>query len=561
MIRFYATSVLIVLLLPLHSQVYINTELAFSSGLEVIVNDSLIVEANQNLSVGGTLVVTGNSRVSGTLEIGGLVETQGNMVFESAGSFGASDSELFLNGQDQLISGSSITLYRLNINSQGIKTLGTDLVAQEFILGNGRLHTGASEMDVIGTQNSAITYGSGWVSSNAGGRLSRNMLPGNTYDFPVGDSQEAYMAYITPNQVLHCGFRYAGNSATADGFSLFQVDEDICRLRDDSYVRLYNFPAGSAEVRFSLPVPAQGNFNVLAARICEPFQSWQAASGDSPEITANRYIYTVTPQLEEVALVPGRIRPAQAEINGPGESCMLAPNLVYTASGEAGISYIWNVDGGNYDIINDSAISVIWTESPNGQVSVVASDEEGCSSASVDKPVYVFNLPQALLDISPPELSFAGMPYTFVALSEGAAQNNFSFEDGSQFNTDLVSKSFAQPGEYFVMLEAVSAEGCRDTAMTIFTVEEGLILSNVFTPNGDGINDYWVIPSSGISKYHLTITDRWGTIVFETTAANLKWDGRSTSGESLPAGTYFYLLEAESATQDYSSRGTLQIIY
>ncbi|MEZ5172961.1 MAG: gliding motility-associated C-terminal domain-containing protein [Bacteroidia bacterium] len=561
MIRFYFLSIFAVSFYPLHSQVYINTELAFSSGLEVIVNDSLIVEENQSVNIVGTLIVAGNSKFSGSLQISGLLESQGDLDFESPGSFGAIGSELFLNGQNQFISGSPISLYRLNINSSGIKTLGTDVITQEFNLGDGRLHTGGNEMDVAGTQNNDLTLGNGWVSSDAGGRLSRNMLPGNVYDFPVGDLQEAYPAYITPNQSLHCGFRYAGNSATDDGLSLFQVDANICRLRDDSYVRLYNYPAGSAEVRFSLPVPLQGNFNVLAARISEPFQSWQVASGESPEITGNRYIYTLTPQLDEAALVPGRIRPAQAEITGPTESCQFAPDLVYTASGVAGITYIWNIDGGDYDILNDSAISVIWTETPNAQVSVVASDEEGCSSASVDKPVHVFNLPVAIFDISPPQLSFAGMPYTFVALSEGAAENNFSFEDGSQYNSDLVSKSFALPGDYSVILEAISAEGCRDTASAQFSVEEGLILSNVFTPNGDGFNDYWELPSSGIANYHLIITDRWGTTVFETNATKLKWDGRSSSGEALPAGTYFYLLDAESAGQDYSSRGTLQIIY
>jgi gliding motility-associated-like protein len=64
-----------------------------------------------------------------------------------------------------------------------------------------------------------------------------------------------------------------------------------------------------------------------------------------------------------------------------------------------------------------------------------------------------------------------------------------------------------------------------------------------FSPNSDGINDYFTI--QGIEKYQnhtLQIFNRWGALVFESTAYNNDWDG-SWAGAQLPDGTYFYVLQ------------------
>jgi gliding motility-associated-like protein/uncharacterized repeat protein (TIGR01451 family) len=78
---------------------------------------------------------------------------------------------------------------------------------------------------------------------------------------------------------------------------------------------------------------------------------------------------------------------------------------------------------------------------------------------------------------------------------------------------------------------------------TDFFIPEG------FSPNGDHINDLFVI--RGIQYYpdnRFTIFNRWGNKVFETIQYKNKWDGKSTmglriGGDDLPTGTYFYLLD------------------
>jgi gliding motility-associated-like protein len=105
-----------------------------------------------------------------------------------------------------------------------------------------------------------------------------------------------------------------------------------------------------------------------------------------------------------------------------------------------------------------------------------------------------------------------------------------------------------------------NAGGCVDTVQTIVTVLEGILIPNVFSPNGDGTNDEFFIPNSGLKEYKIEIYDRWGVLIFESTAPEIHWDGRSTSGNLCTDGTYYYILHAITNTADYSTTGFLTLI-
>jgi gliding motility-associated-like protein len=73
-----------------------------------------------------------------------------------------------------------------------------------------------------------------------------------------------------------------------------------------------------------------------------------------------------------------------------------------------------------------------------------------------------------------------------------------------------------------------------------------------FSPNGDGTNDEWVFDvGDHFPNSRLIVFNRWGNKVFEATGPLFEWDGRASAGsyvvsgdqETLPAGTYFYILE------------------
>lgn len=71
-------------------------------------------------------------------------------------------------------------------------------------------------------------------------------------------------------------------------------------------------------------------------------------------------------------------------------------------------------------------------------------------------------------------------------------------------------------------------------------------IPNVFTPNGDGMNDAYKI--DGVSnpcddELKVEIYNRWGTKIFESDHTNFEWNGENKSGRKAPSGTYFVVIK------------------
>jgi len=73
----------------------------------------------------------------------------------------------------------------------------------------------------------------------------------------------------------------------------------------------------------------------------------------------------------------------------------------------------------------------------------------------------------------------------------------------------------------------------------IFEREPIISIPNSFTPNGDGLNDQFIISGKFISAYELQIFNRWGEVLFQTNDLDLGWDGTSNQ-KSMPVGNYAY---------------------
>ena len=66
---------------------------------------------------------------------------------------------------------------------------------------------------------------------------------------------------------------------------------------------------------------------------------------------------------------------------------------------------------------------------------------------------------------------------------------------------------------------------------------------NIFTPNGDGDNELFrIIGIQGYPNSTLHIFDRWGTLVYEDLNFLGAWDGKTSSGNELADGTYYFTL-------------------
>lgn len=90
---------------------------------------------------------------------------------------------------------------------------------------------------------------------------------------------------------------------------------------------------------------------------------------------------------------------------------------------------------------------------------------------------------------------------------------------------------------------------CATASVTVTVVGLDVMVPDAFSPNGDGINDYFVI--KGLETYPnnvLRVFNRWGNIVYQKKGYDSSWNGQNGGeglhiGADLPDGTYFYVLE------------------
>ncbi|MCB0781277.1 MAG: gliding motility-associated C-terminal domain-containing protein, partial [Flavobacteriales bacterium] len=111
-----------------------------------------------------------------------------------------------------------------------------------------------------------------------------------------------------------------------------------------------------------------------------------------------------------------------------------------------------------------------------------------------------------------------------------------------------------------VFLWTVSNGECGSTADTVLVLLEDcltLTIPDAFSPNGDGVNDLYVIDNlESYPQNSLQVFNRWGSKVLDRTPYRNDWDGRSEGemnwGEELPESTYYYILDLNDGSDPYS---------
>ncbi|MFH1320546.1 MAG: gliding motility-associated C-terminal domain-containing protein, partial [Bacteroidota bacterium] len=154
---------------------------------------------------------------------------------------------------------------------------------------------------------------------------------------------------------------------------------------------------------------------------------------------------------------------------------------------------------------------------------------------------------------------------TFTNLSSGAVSYEWDFGDTTdEYTCYDTTYSYNYTGIYPVMLIAYSSFGCPDTAIKIVFIEQdyALFTPSAFTPNKDGINDYFLPQGIGIDGdgFEMYIYDRWGDLIYETEgifgdydpmAEIIGWDGCANDGqEKAQQDVYVWVVFTEDKNGD-----------
>lgn len=225
---------------------------------------------------------------------------------------------------------------------------------------------------------------------------------------------------------------------------------------------------------------------------------------------------------------------------------------------------------------------------------IKVTDGRGCSQRD-SVTLRAYPNPVAEITTDPGDTVYLQNPhvtYSFENLSADTLDiSNFYWVLNQQYNITSTENeprfTYVETGDYSTELKVYNPQGCDTSYYHTVKVEPvKLKIPNVFTPNGDGTNDYFIIsldggsdmPSGGdngsrgyretgaeyenyepLNRYYesseLTIFNRWGRVVYHSKDYQNDWDGGGLSD-----GTYFYVLKCHGLKNDATYQGSVMIV-
>lgn len=361
----------------------------------------------------------------------------------------------------------------------------------------------------------------------------------------------AIVGGVNPSFTWSNGSPTLDNTGLATGnYTLSVTDDQNCSITTNFYVGVTPPPMiSTASVQYDTVHCGQtdgGISNIVVTDGTEPYSyKWDNNSSlntlNLTNTTAGNHTLLVTDAMGCTATTTLTI-PSQ-----PGP-VINASNLVVTNStcqqpngainglsitGSQPITYSWVGSG-----LTSSDLTGLMA----GTYTLTATDAFGCATSSA--PIVITTTPLPIADFSySPTMIVPGTTVTFTDESTGAPITTWHWgtEGMSIGNSSTATHVYATEGNYTVVLVVETAAGCSDTITKILSVFGELLIPNVVTRNGDGVNDVFEIKNLKPNT-KLYVQNRWGNLVYTSDNYLNDWKGIDKAGEQLVEGVYFYQL-------------------
>lgn len=422
-------------------------------------------------------------------------------------------------------------------------------------------NTAATTEDISGLATGAYAV---TVTDDNGCTTAQNVLVGfsaapdiQTLVTPVTCNADNGLVDITVSGVSPYTFAWSSNATTEDASQLAPGNYSVT-------VTDINNCTSTASAYVDSIIPGTVSISGVAANICEgqsftvsasgmntyqwtPAAGLNATTGSNVIITpivAQTYTVTGTDSnscTHSISFVVDPLPLPVVNVAGPYTSC--SPYSIQLLADTSNVSSIaWHFTNG----FSSGDVSPTFTF-PTGVfgATIYATSPNGCAD-TILLPAFITVLPSPIAEFKMlPITTDPDMPATefkFINLSSQADAFIWSFGDSS-----LASYQFQPTHQYDdyltypVMLIAINANGCTDTAFHLLTVEEPRLffVPNTFTPNGDGNNDYFQLYGRNVSTYELRVYDRTGELVYFGNQDSQPWNG-TLHGMPLNTGVYVY---------------------
>jgi gliding motility-associated-like protein len=260
----------------------------------------------------------------------------------------------------------------------------------------------------------------------------------------------------------------------------------------------------------------------------------------------------------------------QVSFTGDSASCApLCMEFINTSSISSGTIDQWQWDFGDqtnsggfepsHCYQNDTYASVFQYD-----VTVTAISNWGCST-TLTKPqvATVYPIPNAHFIVSPEITDVYDREITFTDLSIVGSTWLWDLGDGATTTVQNPIHEYADSGNYLITLFIENIYGCKDTTDKLIRINPAyaIWIPNVFTPDGDGLNDFFFIDGFGLEEIQLRIFNRWGDELLYTEGEkeSVGWDG-SYKGSIVQEDVYVYRVRVKDVFDkwtEYIGRVTL----
>lgn len=250
-----------------------------------------------------------------------------------------------------------------------------------------------------------------------------------------------------------------------------------------------------------------------------------------------------------------------------GNQTKITPNI--TNTGTSLLTFTW-LPPSNQASLSGQFTRTLTTNFPGIYTVTVRNSDNACVSSTT---MQIKTGTLAASFDNDPVTGFAPLVVTFTntSISEAGSTSGitsiWSFGNGTNTSTPdatiTATTVYKLPGTYQVVMFAQKGT-CLDSTMKYIKVElpSELTVPNVFTPNGDNVNDFFNLKATNLTELTLQIFDRWGHLVYDLTTdkGNIDWDGKNQYGKECAEGTYFYIIKATGKDGvSYDKNGTVSL--
>tara|TARA_B110000285_G_scaffold223753_1_gene279688 strand:- start:107 stop:967 length:861 start_codon:yes stop_codon:yes gene_type:complete len=250
-----------------------------------------------------------------------------------------------------------------------------------------------------------------------------------------------------------------------------------------------------------------------------------------------------------------------------GDICQ--PQQEFNALNQMNVDNIqWVMGDGN--VLNDTtAFDYAYGSTNTYFPQAILTDTSGCEVTYDLNPISInLNQVNALFSSSMPS-GITGEQFVFTDETTGGAGPiiswDWNFTESSVFNSTNadVPYSWTTPGLQTVTLIATDSNGCVGLYSLQLPIIDATNVPNVFTPNGDGVNDYMTLDFNMFDNgFDLVILNRWGNAVYEVSEKEglVLWDGLTMDGRECVDGVYFYKIKGKMLGEEILKHGNVTLL-